>query len=224
MLSCWRFDESHIADNICANILSHIQSWEIEEKIVSVVRDNAANSIAGMRLANIQSLSCLAHSLQLIIKDGLLLQPSVQLLLSVGRSIVRHYHRSNTAFQIFKKIQLQLGLPEHWLIQDVSTRWNRSFYMLKRLVEQKKAITAANTECHPPTELRAQQWILAEKVIKILQIFEEATREVSGDYASASVIIPIINTLQQALAVDEDDEGIMGMKRGMLRSLTGMVI
>ena len=72
--------------------------------------------IAGMRLANIQSLSCLAHSLQLIIKDGLLLQPSVQQLLSVGRSIVG-YHRSNTAFQIFKKIQLQLGLPEHCLIQ-----------------------------------------------------------------------------------------------------------
>ena len=59
--------------------------------------------------------------------------------------------------------------------------------MLKRLVEQKKAITAANTECHSPTELRAQQWTLAEKVIKILLIFEEATCEFSGDYAGASV-------------------------------------
>ena len=67
--------------------------------------------------------------------------------------------------------------------------------MLQRLVEQKKAITAANTECHPPVELQTQQWTLAEKVVKLLKVFEEATREVSGDYSSASVIIPIIKRL-----------------------------
>ena len=61
--------------------------------------------------------------------------------------------------------------------------------------------------------------MLAEKVVKLLQMFEEATREVSGDYASASVIIPIINTLKQSLVLEEDDHGIKAMKRGMLTSL-----
>ena len=60
MLSCWKFDESHTAENISSNILSHIQSWDIEETLVCVVRDNAANMITGMRVANIPSLSCLA--------------------------------------------------------------------------------------------------------------------------------------------------------------------
>ena len=92
--------------------------------------------------------------------------------------------------------------------------------MLERLVEQKKAITAANTECQPPTELRAQQWILAEKVVKLLKVFEEATREISGDYSSASIVIPIINSLKRTISQEEDDHGIMGMKRGMLRSIT----
>ena len=55
----------------------------------------------------------------------------------------------------------------------------------------------ANTECHQPVELQTQQWILAEKVVKLL--FKEATHEVSGDYSSASVIIPIINTLKRPL-------------------------
>ena len=59
--------------------------------------------------------------------------------------------------------------------------------MLERFVEQKKAITASDTECQPPTELRAQQWILAEKVAKLLKVFEEAIREISGDYSSASI-------------------------------------
>ena len=91
--------------------------------------------------------------------------------------------------------------------------------MLERLVEQKKAIIAANTECQPPAELRTQQWNLAEKVIKLLKMFEEATREVSGEYASVSVIIPIVNILKKKFSEDVDDHGIMSMKRGMLKSI-----
>ena len=121
-------------------------------------------------------------------------------------------------FKTFKNIQQQLSLPDHCLIQDVPTRWNSSYYMLERLIEQTRAITVANTECQPPTELR-EQWLLAEKVVLLLKIFEEATRESSGDYARAFVIIPIINTLKRALAVEEDDCGIKAMKRGMLASL-----
>ena len=91
--------------------------------------------------------------------------------------------------------------------------------MLERLVEQKKAIIASNAECQPPTELRSYQWVLAEKVVKLLKVFEEATREISGEYSSASVIIPIINSLKRTISQDDDDHGIMSMKRGMLKSI-----
>ena len=91
--------------------------------------------------------------------------------------------------------------------------------MLERLIQQKKAITASNTECHPPVELQTQQWALAEKVIKLLKVFEEATREVSGDYSSVAVTIPIINTLKKTILQEDDDNGIMAMKRAMLKSL-----
>ena len=102
MLSCWKFDDSHITDNISASILSHIQSWGIEEKLVCVVRDNAANMVAGMREARLQSLPCLAHTLQLIIKDGIFQQTAVQQLLASARSIVGYYNRSIICFNRFK--------------------------------------------------------------------------------------------------------------------------
>ena len=73
MLTLWLFDESHTGANISSAILSRMQSWEIEEKVVCVVRDNAANMFAGLNIVNVASLPCLAHSLQLIIKDGVLL-------------------------------------------------------------------------------------------------------------------------------------------------------
>ena len=66
---------------------------------------------------------------------------------------------------------------------------------------------------------RAQQWTLAEKVVQLLVVFEEATREASGDYASCAIIIPITNTLKLALLTDEEDQGIMAMKRAMMKSL-----
>ena len=91
MICAWQFDESHTAANISAAILSHVCFWEIEEKIVCIVQDNAANMIAGMNCANLKSLSCFAHSLQLIIKDGVLTQPAVQQLLSTARLLVGHY-------------------------------------------------------------------------------------------------------------------------------------
>ena len=115
MLASWLFDESHTGANISAAILSRVQTWEIEEKVVCVVRDNAANMVSGLRTANVASLPCLAHSLQLIIKDGVLSQPAVVQLLNCARSLVGHYHRSNVAFNTFRQIQSQLNLPEHVL-------------------------------------------------------------------------------------------------------------
>ena len=142
----------------------------------------------------------------------------VSALLAVGRRIVSFYKRSNVAYETLQKLQEQLELSEHRLIQDVP-RWNSSFYMLQRLLEQRVALTAANAELNVPAELRNSQWTLADKVVKLLQIFEEATREVCGNYSSAALVIPIVNSIYRALEVLKDDRGIMSMKREMLQSL-----
>lgn len=59
-----------------------------------------------------------------------------------------------------------------------------------------------------PAELRNSQWTLAEKVVKLLQIFEEATREASGNYSSATLVIPIVNSIYRALEIVEGDRAI----------------
>ena len=188
-----------------------------------MVRDNAANYVAGLRDANIPNFGCLAHMLQLIINDGVLVQRSVQELLGVARKLVGHYKHSNVSFQVLKQMQAQLGLPQQSLIQDEPTRWNSSFYMLQQLIEQRTAILAAGAQCAYTIELRAQQWTLAEKLVRILLPFEEVTREASGDYSSAAVIIPVINSLERSLTTTTDsatdDHGITRMKKEMLSSL-----
>ena len=92
--------------------------------------------------------------------------------------------------------------------------------MLERLLEQKKASTASNAEYQLPTEVCTQQWVLFKRVVKLLKVFEEATQEISGEYSSASIIIPIINSLKRTTSQDDDDHGIMSIKRGMLKAVS----
>ena len=76
-------------------------------------------------------------------------------------------------------------------------------------------------ELHVSIELTSNQWLLAEKVIKILQVYEEATCAASGDYATLLVVIPIVNSISRSLegADAKADHGVMQMKREMLSSL-----
>lgn len=52
--------------------------WEIERtKVVTILRDNAANVISGLGMTGIEHESCFIHSLQLVINDGLQTQRTV---------------------------------------------------------------------------------------------------------------------------------------------------
>ena len=177
--------------------------------------------VAGLRNADLPNIPCLAHTLQLVIDDGVLAQPCVVNLLAAGRRLVGHFKRSNVNLHALSHIQERLGLKKHRLIQDEPTRWNTSYYMLERLTEQRQAICAAEVECKINSELNNQQWQLAEKVVKVLKPFEEATVAVSSEGSSAALTIPVVNSLIHFLnntADDEDDVGVRIMKRKMLLS------
>ena len=57
--------------------------------------------------------------------------------------------------------------------------------------------------------------------MKILKVFEEATREASGSNATSAIVILVVNSILCYLESDvsEDDVGVTRMKREMLWSL-----
>ena len=83
--------------------------------------DNGSNFIKVMNEAGLPSYGCFAHSLQLVVHDGLLTQRVVIDLLAVCRSIVGHFKHSSVASHKLARIQDNLGLPQHTLKQDVAT-------------------------------------------------------------------------------------------------------
>ena len=63
------------------------------------------------------------------------------------------------------------------LKQDVSTRWNRTFYMLQSLIEQKRAIVAYGVDHALPASLTLNQWTLIENMLTLIEPFEQLTRD-----------------------------------------------
>ena len=65
------------------------------------------------------------HTLQLVVKG--LKVPAPAEVLSSCRKIVGHFKHSCVASRALEAAQIRLGLPQHHLLQEVSTRWNSSY-------------------------------------------------------------------------------------------------
>ena len=101
------------------------------------------------------------------------------------------------------EIQRQLSLPEHKLMQDVSTRWNSTYIMLERFYEQFEAITTTlslvnqNDLC-----LKAEVTTVISKTLQLLKPFLETTEIISGQaYVSISMIVPLTKILSSTVAL-----------------------
>ncbi|XP_073470760.1 zinc finger BED domain-containing protein 4-like [Aquarana catesbeiana] len=220
MLHATKFEGSHTGQAI-ANILEEmLQTWAIPKSSVHVVvRDSTKNMIKGMEVVGLPSILCVAHTLQLAVSEGLLSQRSIADAVGVGRRIIGHFKHSNLAYSRLQDIQIQLGQPVRRLQQDVQTRWNSTFYMLKSLIEQKRALGVYVSEYELPATITANQWNLMEKMVNILAPFEEMTRQVSCSDAFASDVIPAVTVLQKVLAKVDEDQGIKTMKSTLLAAL-----
>ncbi|XP_063219365.1 zinc finger BED domain-containing protein 4-like [Bacillus rossius redtenbacheri] len=191
----------HTAVNIADNLLHIFEDWEIGNKVCAVVTDNASNMKCAVRdHLKRPNIPCLAHSVQLVLKDGLLNQRPVRELLAAFRSIVGHFSHSTAAKKILVDAQKKVNEPQHVLIQDIATRWDSTLQMLRRLVEQRLSITVALQNCSKfRCQITAENWLLAEQLVDLLTYFEDVTKTVSSEKACVADAIPLVNSLNHML-------------------------
>ena len=170
---------SHTAMRIAETFCDMLEEWKVKKEAVHVVvRDNAANIKKAMTDAQLPSIPCVAHTLQLAVHEGLLSQRSVIDAVAIGRRIVGHFSHSPLAYSQLEDIQQEIHQDVKRLHQDVQTRWNSTFYMMQSLLEQKRALGIFAEEHGLPGTLSANQWSLLEKSVAALAPFEELTRKV----------------------------------------------
>nr|XP_015837581.1 PREDICTED: zinc finger BED domain-containing protein 4 [Tribolium castaneum] len=83
------------------------------------------------------------------------------------------------------------------LIQDVSTRWHSTYYMLQRFVEVEESIrtTMASIDEDLPI-VTSEEWDFIKELLDVLQPLENATNIMSGEnYLTASSVIILTDGL-----------------------------
>lgn len=106
------------------------------------VSDNASNITNAIEeVLKWKHYCCYAHKLNLIVQRSL---RELQPVLEKVKRIVGHFKRSTSANEKLLKYQISSSNSQaKRLIQDVATRWNSTFFMLRRFVELEEAIIRA---------------------------------------------------------------------------------
>ena len=141
----------HTGMNVAVQLLESLKEWGIEKKVFSVTLDNATSNDSMQDIVKSQlnlnddllcggeffHVRCAAHILNLIVQDGLkVIGDSLQKV----RDSVKYVLGSETREQLFNKCVDAAGVVEGgWLILDVPTRWNSTYYMLERAIKYRKA-------------------------------------------------------------------------------------
>uniref|UniRef100_A0A0K2VJE5 Zinc finger BED domaincontaining protein 4like [Oreochromis niloticus] n=1 Tax=Lepeophtheirus salmonis TaxID=72036 RepID=A0A0K2VJE5_LEPSM len=171
-----------------------LQEWEM-----FVLRNSGGNMVKGMHFSEIPDLSCSAHILDLVINDGLSSQRVAVNIMAKLKKIATDFHHSVTAVQRLSKIQEELGVPQHFIIQTVQTRWNSTLHMLVRMLEQKRSITAYASDHGHFSCLSDEEWSIASNLADTLGPLEEMTLEFSREDSSTSFILPCPVVLHRLL-------------------------
>ncbi|ROI73790.1 Zinc finger BED domain-containing protein 1 [Anabarilius grahami] len=127
--------------------------------------------------------------------------------------LVEHFKKSELACTKLKEKQQQMGKPPLMLIQDVSTRWNSTYHMLSRLLEQRWPVTAALSDPavnprgkHHYLDLKPEQWHISEELTQVLGPFEGATGVLSGEqYVTLSALPQLVQNLKKSTLTAEPE-------------------
>ncbi|XP_056637686.1 E3 SUMO-protein ligase ZBED1-like [Diorhabda sublineata] len=192
-------DESHTSENIAKTIKEICDKWDLFDKVTCIVTDNAANMTKACDLLKKRHLPCFPHTMNLAVQENFK-NTEIQPILKKCKEIVTFFKSSNLATTKFKEEQRILwrgtvneNKTPYKLIQEVTTRWNSCFQMIKRILSTSNALNSTLLKLkNAPTPLTADDIEILKDLEKCLSVFDDATEKISGSkYVLVSLIIPI---------------------------------
>ena len=137
---------------------------------------------------------------------------SIEIAIAAARRLVTHFRKSELATTALRKRQEQMQVEQHNLVQDVATRWNSTYFLIERLLEQRWPVTAVLSDpsvtkySDRSLDLTSEQWNLLAELKPVLHVLQVATMFLSAEYnVSISALQPIVHGLTRSMEVTEED-------------------
>ncbi|XP_069105714.1 E3 SUMO-protein ligase ZBED1-like [Argopecten irradians] len=236
VLQTRQLPESHTGKHV-GNVLRKAQhEWSCKVNVLTT--DNDANMKIAAQTAGIPiHIGCFAHTLNLASGRALDLK-EIHHMLAKMRSIVSFMHCSTTAAAILKQKQKMLNIHENKLIIDVRTRWNSSYLMVERFLQQQVAILATLTDERIKKQIEVFCYITEasvqasnilgqdevqrfEEFLKLMEPLYQATLALSAyQYPTVGLMFPLLQKLKDLYSPLESDSPFQTkIKNAILKDL-----
>ena len=221
-------DERHTGVNIAAHI-NAIQEEFGMKSVTALVSDNAANMVTAAKEAKLIHVRCFAHTLQLAIHEGIK-SATIARVSAAGRRMVTHFHHSALATNALLDEQKRRnpGKKTVHLVQDVVTRWNSTYLMMKRIQDLKLSLfsvllddTITKPADRKMLDMTDRDWAVMDDVIPILEPLAEATELLTKeDMPTSSCVFLLLASLLESMEANElDSTTAKALKKNISDSL-----
>ena len=219
------FFDSHTGINIAGELQSILSEWNLDPTMLSgITTDNGSNIVLATSILNWPRIACFSHTLQLAVEAATDLQ---QLSRALGccRCLVGHFNHSYNSCYILKKKQVDLQHKTLSLIQDVQTRWNSTYFMAERIINQQQPLCAALLELKKgelmPTDA---EFSALESYCKVMKPLVDITEAIGAEkWVTVSTVSPLLYKLLNCYFTSSPDDSVLekAMKKAMKQNLSG---
>ena len=192
-----RDSDSHTGQNIGEQLTSILQTWSLsEENLVATTKDNGSNVVLALSVLDWLRMPCFSHSLQLAVEATKGIK-AVHSSLAQCRKLVGHFNHSIKSTYLLKQKQLDLKHEQRGLVKDVPTRWNSSYYMTKRVLDQQQPLCATLLELHRgDLMLSDSQFSTLETFCEVMEPLVQITEAIGAEkYVTISSVRPLLHKL-----------------------------
>lgn len=229
VLTTQQFEGRHTGVQITNKLQEVMCEWGIDDKTSTMVHDNASNMTLASALSDKWSpLPCSAHSLQLAVNHSLE-KSGLTEVVGLACRLVSHFRHSCIAAGALYMQQQTMNLKRKQLMLYCKTRWNSTFDMLQRLLENRWAVSAVLSDplttkpsAAMAVELTNVQWHIINVICPVLDPIKLATVMLSAEEnVSISIALPTVaGLLDNTVVNDEDPDTVRAFKEEFHQQLT----
>lgn len=224
LLDTKEFTDSHTGENMAEELATILEDWKLlQTNLVCATTDNGSNILKAVDVLGWQHMACFSHTLQLSVEAAMKL-PAVTRAIGRCKRLVTHFHHSVNSTKVFREKQASLDHPKLCLVQDVSTRWNSSYYMIDRILTQQQPLCATLLEVKRGDLMPSDsEFTVMETYVKVMKPLVEIT-EIMGaqKWVTISAVRPLLHKLLNVSFVSSVGDSVVerSMKQAMKQNLS----